>query len=170
MSTTATTMVIRIVLSTSGQPHSVYFPDNLDGYDRDDAGDRHRPVDVVVHDYPLLQRIAINPGGCGGSQYSLSVASSDTSFPPGMSTLAALAALAALAREDLNDNDNPSSCRCARSPTPTSLVPPPNRHRCHCIRNCCVCCRPPNWGRDGRRQALRTTITAVLMVLLELPG
>ena len=120
------------------------------------------PIDVVVRNRLLLQRIATNPGGCGGSRYFLSITSSaDTSSPLGTSTLVALAAAA---REDPNGNVNPSSCQCTQSPTPTLLVPPPGQHCCRCIHYLCVCCRPPDRGQDGWRQALRTTTAVASMV------
>ena len=51
--------------------------------------------------------------------------------------------MAAATRKDLNGNNNPSSCRCACSPTPILLVLPPDRRRCR-ICNRRVCCRPPD--------------------------
>ena len=111
----------------------VYLPENVDGYDRDDDGNHNHPVNIVGCDCPLLEQITTDPGGGGGSQYSLLIVSlADTSSPPGTSSLAALAATV---REDPNGNNDPSSCQCARSPTPTLLVPPPDRRCRHCICN-----------------------------------
>ena len=60
----------------------MYLPDDIDEYDRDDNGNHDCPVDVIVHDCPLLQQIAINTKGCGGSRYSLLIALLVDTFSP----------------------------------------------------------------------------------------
>ena len=67
-------------------------------------------------------------------------------------------------------NDDPSSHRCACSPTPTLSVPPPNRSRRCRIRTRRIHRDPPNRGRDGRRQALQTTMAAASTVPPESPA
>ena len=50
--------------------HGVYLPDDVDGYDRNNDSNHDCPVDVVACNHLLLQRIATDPEGCGGSWYS----------------------------------------------------------------------------------------------------
>ncbi len=141
----------------------MYFLDDVNGYDCNDGSNHDCPVGVVRNHLPLwrimtdpqrMRRLPVSPVDHVIGGHLLPSGNIDYGW-------------SAAAREDPNGDGDPSSCRCAWSPTHALLVPLPYQHRSCCIGTRRVHHHPSARGRDGRRRGLWMTMAMALTVPLK---